>query len=132
MSLSSSSRGGYVAVTAAIIIMAIMVVIVFVIGTSSFFSRDAISNTHFKEKSIALAEGCVQVAFFRIAENPTYAGGETVTVDGDPCRIISVIASGTSKIITVSSTFQTAHSNFRVSIHQGTFSLVNWEELTSF
>ncbi|KKW15888.1 MAG: hypothetical protein UY56_C0025G0006 [Parcubacteria group bacterium GW2011_GWA1_50_14] len=127
-----NERGGYVAITAAILIVAMFTIVMFVIGTSSFLSRDNISDTHFKEKSIALAEGCFQVALFRIAEDPTYAGGETVPIDSDACRIISVVASGTSKIITVSSTFQAVHSNFRLTIQQGNFSFINWEELPNF
>lgn len=130
--MKKNARGGYVAITAAILIVAMFVIVVFVVGKSSFLNRDNISDTHFKEKSIALAEGCFQVALFRLTEDATYAGGETVPIDSDTCRIISVVASGTSKVITVSSTFQTAHSNFRLTIHQGNFSFINWEELPSF
>lgn len=126
------SQSGYVAITSATIMLLIIVLIVSTLGMSSSLSRTDISLFHFKEQSQALAEGCVEVALLRLAENKNYGGGENVTIGSSTCRIVSVVASGSEKIIRAEAEFQETNTNLVVTVKGTTLEIFSWEEVPNF
>ena len=126
-SLLARSRG-YIAIVSALIISIIMAIVLVSLGQVSFFHRINISNAHLKEKSRALAGACVDAALLKIVNSSTYAGNETITVASDTCKIVSVVTSGTVRVVTTQGIYQNSYTNLRVDIPTSTVSITGWEE----
>ncbi|MEK7212540.1 MAG: hypothetical protein AAB686_02595 [Patescibacteria group bacterium] len=126
----SNGSKGYIALVSSLLISAAILVLVTTVGLTSFFTRSSLSDASLKTQSRALAEACVQKALLSIAENPGYAGNETVPVGGESCRIISVVASGTDKVISTTANFRNSVTNFKV--ESAPTAIVSWEELSKF
>ncbi len=131
LKISLHSQSGYIAITSATIMLLIILLIVSTLGMSSSFSRTDISLFHFKEQSQALAEGCVEVALLRLAENKNYGGGENVTIGSSICRIVSVVANGSEKIVRAEAEFQETNTNLVVTVSGATLDILSWEEVPS-
>ncbi|MEK7193642.1 MAG: hypothetical protein AAB652_02530 [Patescibacteria group bacterium] len=125
-----STKKGYIAITSAVMMMGIIIFIVFTIGFTSFLSRANLSHSYYKDKTLGLAEGCLQVALYKLTQSSTYSGAETIPVDTETCRVVSVVASTTRKIIVTQGEYQKAYTNLRITIDEADFALLNWEELT--
>lgn len=123
---------GYVAITSAIIMGVVILVIIMTIGLGSFLNRSDISSAHYKGRSRALAEACIETARLKLAQNGSYGGDEIISVASDTCRIISVVPAGGQKIISTQSQYQGSFTNLRVTVNAGNLSVVGWEELKSF
>lgn len=119
---------GYVAIISAIIISIIVAIVLVSLGQVSFFNRINISDAHLKEKSRALAEACADTAFLKLARNSAYAGNETITVASDTCKVVSVTASGTARIVTTQGAYQGSYTNLKITIPTSTVSVTGWEE----
>ena len=119
------NRSGYIAIVSALLIALGIAVLVSVAGIVSFLGRQEISDASFKERSRGLAESCVQIALLRLAEDPAYAGNETVPVDDEECRIVSVLP-GTERIISVRAGYEGAWTSLRVAATAT--EIVEWEE----
>ncbi len=121
-------NNGYIALVSALIIAGVIILFVATVGLSSFFARSYISDSYYKERSRTFAEGCAQAGLLKLAQNASYAGNETVNVTAsDTCRIVSVVASGTGKILTVQGAFQDAYTNLKITVASGTIN--QWEEV---
>lgn len=127
----NSARSGYIALTAAIIIVVLLSVTALTVGLNSFLGRINILDNSFKERSRALAQGCVEVTLLKLSQNGSYAGNEAIGIGNDECRIISVIGEGQNKIIKVQAQFQEAFTNFWVTVEANDLSLIGREELPS-
>ena len=68
-------KRGFVALITAIILSLILIVITVTLNQSGFFTRSILVDSENKERSVGLAEACVDVAILRLANDPTYAGG---------------------------------------------------------
>lgn len=123
---------GYIAITSAIIIAALLIVIVFTVSLVTFLGLSGISDSYYKGKSRALAEGCVETARLKLATNSSYGGGETIAVGSDSCSIVSVTTSGSQKIIQASASYQGAPTYLKVTVNASDLSLVSWEEMQHF
>ncbi len=133
MTFFCKNKGGYIAITSAILISAMILLVVFVISTGSFLARLDISTSSFKEKSSSLARACVQKAILKLSQNGSYAGNETISVASDTCQIVSVVASGTiQKIISTQGQFRSSFTNFKVTVSSSTLLVAGWEELAHF
>jgi hypothetical protein len=128
----SISKSGYVALMSALIISAVIILIVTVIGQVSFLGRSSIADVHFKEKSRALAEGCVNEALLKLSSSSSYAGNETINVASDTCKILSVAASSSGRIISTQAQFHNSFTNYRVTIASSAVSILGWEEVQGF
>lgn len=82
----------------------------FTLGFSSFFGRFNIIDSEFKEKSIALAEGCADIAITRLQSDPGYTPsappGDVIPIGSDTCNIWSIIpSSGWPKTIKIQASY---------------------------
>lgn len=89
-----NSQAGFVALISTIIIGAILVIVVFALSFGAFVNRFNVLDVEFKEKSIGLAEACVDAAIILLQGNSGYVPppppGQLVTVQPDTCYIWSV------------------------------------------
>lgn len=130
--LNPTFSAGYVGIISALIISAIIIIVIMTVGQVSFLSRVAISDTHLKGKSRALAEACVDYALLRLTSNASYAGNETITVASDTCRVVSIVASSTGRVISAQGKFQSAVTDIQAIVASATVSIVGWKEVRSF
>src|SRR4051812_37368466 len=93
------NNSGFIALLSAIIISAILLLIIVNQSSASLFTRSNILDYELKEKSLALAEGCGEVARLRLIENTSYAGHETIEVGESDCEIESISTAGSQKIV---------------------------------
>lgn len=89
----SGNEKGYIALISVIIVAAILMVITFTLGFRSFMSRINILEAEFKERSIGLAEACMDTAIIRLQDDSDYTvslPGISVIVGDESCFIKSI------------------------------------------
>jgi len=87
-------------------------------------------KTKLKERSSALAEACVDTALLELANNPNYAGDETIIVfEGDTCIIQAINPDANPIIINTKAIFRQATTNLNVKANKADLFVVSWEEI---
>ena len=140
LKLLSESGSGFIALTSAIIIVLVLVTITVILNLLGLFGRFNILDGEFKEKSVGLAEACVDVAIVKIVADPTYTGNECISVgDACPsngtnntCTVISVAPSGSNKIIKTQACLNKSYTNLEVLVNGTTFVIDSWNEVPNF
>ncbi|OGN03956.1 MAG: hypothetical protein A2831_00095 [Candidatus Yanofskybacteria bacterium RIFCSPHIGHO2_01_FULL_44_17] len=137
-----NSQDGFVALISAIIIGAVLVAITFALGFSSFISRANILDVEFKEKSIGLAEACVDAAIILLQGNSGYVPvappGDLIPVGSDSCYVWSVDGVSWPKTIRVQAKYplvsnKSAYTNLEVVVSTLADEVVvnSWKEILS-
>lgn len=111
----------------AIIIGAILLAITLSLGFSGFFTRLNISDSESKERSIALAEACVDTAILESATG-IYSTNKTVAVGKDECTIVSSQNTGSQTLIKTQAVVNGAYTNLKVTASNATFKVISWDE----
>lgn len=129
----NSNEQGYIALMAAIVITAVLFILASSLSLSGYFARFNILYSEFKEKSLGLAEACVDTGLLNLATNSSYNPvNEIISVSPDSCKIISlqngVPNVGQSTLITTA-TFQKAVTNLKIVVDKASLSIVSWEEI---
>lgn len=123
---------GFVALMSAIVLSAVLIAVTVALNQAGFFARSALLDSEYKERSAALAEACANVALLKLAADPAYAGGETLVLQSDSCRIrptrINSPIAGENTIET-SAVFQEASTTLRIAARSSDFSIVSWDEV---
>lgn len=136
----ANNQDGFVALISSIIIGAVLVAITFALGFSSFITRVNILDVEFKEKSIGLAEACVDTAIILLQGDsgyvPAVGAGDLIPVGSDSCYIRSVTGGSWPKTIRVQAKYpptsnKSSYTNLEVVVSKpGNEVVVNsWEEL---
>jgi len=84
---------GFIALTSAIIISVLLLAITVSLGFSGFFTRLNILDSESKERSVALAEACIDTAILKLANSTDYvlvSADHVIPVGTDTCNIISL------------------------------------------
>ena len=129
-------RSGYIALSAALIIMAFILILSAGAATTAYLGRSTVADPYRKDQSRALAESCVEAALLELANSGGYAGGEVLTVATstlrtDTCNILPVLASSTSKIIRAEAVFGNAATNIQAVV-DADLRITSWEEVRDF
>ncbi len=122
-------QDGYVALISTIVISILLLAITVSLGFSSFLGRFDIVDSESKERSLALAEACVDKTTLNIAEGINYTG--TVSIGSDSCSIISVAANTPSigkTTIKTQAIVNKSYTNLKVVIDSTDFSITSWNE----
>lgn len=127
-----NSQNGFIALVSAIIISAVLLVATVTLSYSSFFVRYNLLDGEYKERSSALAEGCVDAAILKLAGDPSYSGNEPITIGSELCTVRPVQISGNNKIIETQAEFQNSYTNLRVVVDQNTLAVQSWQEMPHF
>lgn len=126
---------GFIALVSAIIISVVLLVFTATLSYSLFFARYVILESEYKERSLALAEGCVDVALLKLANDPNYTGNELVTIGSDICTI-RAIGGSSNKVIETQAIFPQsntgAYTDLRVTVDPNTLAVISWNEIASF
>lgn len=126
-----NSNGGFIALISSIIISVLLLTIVVALNLTGFLGRFNILDSELKERSLSLAEGCVDIALLNLARNPNYTGGATVNVGDDSCNI-QAIQDDTPMMgettIKTKSVFRKAVTNLEIVADSGNLSIVSWKE----
>jgi len=126
--MRSRNRKGYIAIIASIVITTIVGVVALVFSSSNFLGRYDTLALESKRSSRALAEGCVEYARLRIAQNPTYRGGDTVAISSFSCEVVSVVTEGDNFRVTASSTVNRHTTALTALIAKSDLSLIERSE----
>jgi len=128
-----NKKGGFIALTSAIILSAILILIVVTSGFTGFSGRINILDSELKERSEALAEACWDTAFLKFTNDASYDPvNEVVNVGSDSC-IIKSITGGGSKTFKVQGKYQNNYfTNLEIILDTSTNSVTSWKEVASF
>ncbi|KKT00618.1 MAG: hypothetical protein UW07_C0021G0006 [Candidatus Nomurabacteria bacterium GW2011_GWF2_43_8] len=117
------------ALMAAIIISVILLLIAANLSLTGFYGRFDILDSELKERSSALAEACVDTALLKLANDPNYAGSETITVSGsDTCNIETIFPTADPIVIDTKAIFRDATTKFQVQVNKSDLLVISWEE----
>ena len=122
------------ALTSAIIMSVILITVTLSLSTTGFFARFNILEGEYKDRSTALAEGCVEHAMLEIALDPDYVGGgPPIMINGDLCTIELVTASGDERTVRAQGIFQNVYTNLEVTVDTApTIDVVTaWKEIAN-
>ncbi len=123
---------GFIALISSIVMSAILLLITTTLSLSSFFTRFAILESEYKERSSALAEACVDSALVKIAIDNTYSpSNEIVRVGSDSCLIKRVTTVGTQKTIVTQGNYQESYTNLSVTIQTSNLQVILWLETSN-
>ena len=123
---------GYIAISTSVILSILIMVVAAALGAYSFTSRFGYVDFDNKHGSYSLARSCLDHALLRFAENPLYAGNETVDVSSYQCLIATFEVSGPNTIIKARAQISGATTNLRLTVNTANLSTISLEELTSF
>lgn len=119
---------GYVALIAVIFTGAMLIVLSFGLNFYSFFSLADFYDFVLKEKSLSLAEGCVELALLKLKKDSLYQGDEVINIGDFSCSILPIETSDSQKIIKTSAYVYNRISNIEVVIDKETFKIISWRE----
>lgn len=136
MKLPTEKSGkGFIALMSAIIISAILLLVVVTAGLNGFYERSNILDAEFKERSVALADACVDWTLYQIAIDPNYAGNVPITVSGTDKCDIGVVQNGPlvgQKTFKTQAIFQNSYTNLEITINTADISIDSWKEIPTF
>lgn len=118
----------------AIIISSILMVIVIGGNLTTLFTRFNILDSELKERSEALADSCIDSLLLEIANDQTYAGPKTVTVEGaSTCQIQAATnPTGNPRIFPIRASFQNSYTDIFVTVDIDTLALTSIKEVGGF
>lgn len=125
---------GFIALISAIIISLLLVTISVTVATTGFLSRFNVLASENKERSLGLAEACLEKAVLRLAQNPSDTTTGSVSVGTESCNVYSVSLNTPSVnqvTIQAKGNVNNAITNLKLIIDSVTFSQISWEELLS-
>ncbi len=123
-------KSGFAALMSTIILSVILLLIATNLGLTGFYGRSDILDSELKKRSSTLAEACVDTALLKLAENPSYAGSESINVSGaDTCNILLINPAVDPIIINTTGVFMNATTKLEVKVNASDLSLVSWEEI---
>ncbi|MDP1689247.1 MAG: hypothetical protein Q8L47_03930 [bacterium] len=123
---------GFIALMSSVIIAAVILVFTVTLSYSSFFVRFNLLDSEFKDRSVALAEGCVDSALLNYAINSSYSGNEFLNIGSDSCFVRPIYESGSNINIETQAIFQNSYTNLKVTINKISLAVVSWSEVPHF
>ncbi len=126
------NQSGYIALVSSIIISILLLAVTFTVSSNNFSGRFNVLNAEFKERSLALAEACVDTALLKLAQNPFYSGNENISVGNDQCSVLPIETPSGQKIIKTKAIFQSSVTNLKITAQASDLSVISWEEVPKF
>ncbi len=126
---------GYIALISILIISAVLLLIALSSGQLGTGWTKMMIQKIQAAKSGYLAQSCAEEALMKIAENPAYAGSETVNLNGKTCQILAIENLGGQgrRIKTVSNADnQTKRVKIEISQISPKITVSLWQEVSAF
>ena len=126
-------NNGYIALISVVIISLILVTIAFSLSQTGLMSRLLVLTSDAKERGVAAAEACADMARLKLTQNSSYAGNETIAVGSDDtCQILAIETTGSSKIIKTKAIVLQTVTNSKVTVNSSDLSILSWDEVANF
>ena len=109
---------GFIALFTAIILGAMLMALVVTLNRTGFVTAGEMLEAEFKDRSAALARGCIDTVRLRLTLDHTYAGNETVPVGTESCTIDPLQHIGGQIIVSTHGTIQNAVTNLRAELDE--------------
>lgn len=129
-----TNQRGYILVVTVLVLSSVILMV----ATATAFTlagveqRDAERRLGFGAQS--LAEGCMETALLKRRLDPSYAGNETVTIDGQTCTIRAFITAA-SPPLTIQTEATKNSRTYRVQVkisNTSTMAVQSWERVSAF
>ena len=129
----NSNNHGYIAITTSIILTIVVTLLALSFNLSSSSNHITASALRNKNLSLSLANGCAEHALLQLKASSSYAGNEMISVNSRTCTIFPLeTPDSNTKIIKTSDSSSGYTGNIKIQLDLGGFSIVSWQELTSF
>lgn len=126
---------GFIALISVIIISALALLIGIGVLTRALEESSIQDAEVYAARADAAATYCAETALMKLKSSQTYAGNETLAVNGDTCRIRAVGGSGNAdRTIQATSTVAGANRNIAITIQQidPTLQITSWQDVANF
>lgn len=131
MAYEVEQQRGFILLISAVIIAAVLTAVVFAVSFRGFYTRFDLLDNENKERSLALAEACGQLAVLKRVQNSSYAGNEALSVGSESCKVRPVLVPGDIVIETTASV-SGAFSNVTIDLDPVTLNVKRWREVPEF
>lgn len=126
---TSFSERGYIALTTTLILGLVIFLLATSVALSTFFSRRGGVDVILKERANFMARSCLEQALVKLASSSSYAGNQTITIDGtDTCQIQTITSNPPNKTIKTTSTILNNTASYELIIDSATLKTVNFKE----
>jgi hypothetical protein len=122
-----SKNGGFIALISAVIISVLLLTITLTVSLTGFFGRFNVLDSESKERSIALAEACVDMAVLEYSTDGVMTE-ESKVVDDESCDVHDASESGGILTIVATGEFNSAFTNIKAVIDTSDMSISSWDE----
>ncbi len=123
----------------AALIISVLILATIMVGFAVIGSRPHLNETNNltalinKKTADSLATACVEDAFYKLGNNASYAGNETVNITAGTCTTRPVIASGGTWTIETQATAGASTSRLRVVLSaRSPIVISSWQSLVAF
>lgn len=124
---------GYIALLTVLIIGALALIVGIGSSLRSLGGSQVVSGEEFAHRALALANACAEDAIVKLKGNLSYAGGESVVVDGsDACDILNVEGTGSTDRVVNAEAFVSGYKKkVKVVISEvtPTLTISSWREV---
>lgn len=128
---SSNKKGGYIALTAAIILVLIVMTVALMFSNSNFLGRFDTLGLEQKDISKEAAQGCLEYARLKLKMGP-YSGNETINVGSSTCTVLAIQNSGGNIIIQSTSNEGGRTTNLELTVVSSTLATISLTEKPGF
>jgi hypothetical protein len=125
--MSRKSEKGYIALTSAVILGVVLLVAVLSFAFMIFFNKRSTTQAVLKESSYFVARACIEKALLNLTADPTYSGGENISVGNDQCTISSVVQDEVNYIIVTTAIIDRSKTTLEVTV-DGVLDIVSFVE----
>jgi len=137
--LEHKKDSGFVALITAIILSFILILVTTTLSQNSFLTRSILLDSEYKERSVALAEACFDIARLKLANNRDYIlvtpDDTNISVGGNICSIYSlspnILPRSFPITIRTQGVINDIYTNLEVEINSD-YDIISWTEVVSF
>lgn len=127
-----NERPGFTLVVSVMLIAAVLLGLAVTAARTLHGSLSSGTSIEGWDDAKALAEGCAETALWRLNENQTYTGNETITIEGAPCTIRPVTGSS-PWIVETEAAANGRTYRLRVTVTSlSPVTVSSWDRVTSF
>ncbi|KKR04996.1 MAG: hypothetical protein UT32_C0024G0006 [Parcubacteria group bacterium GW2011_GWC2_39_14] len=123
-----------IALLISVLVLGVLLLSFVTVSTRGFLQETStLTSLTFKKQADSLATACIETALYKIADNASYGGNETVAVGSQNCTIRPIIYNGQTWTIESEAGVSNVKSRLRIVISKLVpISIVSWEEVGSF
>ncbi len=117
---------GFVALISAIVISVLLLAITFSVGFSYFFARFNVLDSESKQRSLGLAEACLDQGTLDLITNTTVTS--PVTVGSEQCTIVSAVLASNQNTVVATAVVNRAYTTVKMVSNATTAAIISWKE----